>query len=279
MKFFKLFFLLICFKISFSQEIKFVEENTLESVKFAPVFVEATNRWFLTDSLGIINFQKQSLPFNIHIKALGYKPKNVEISSDKIIYLEKSFQALNEVIVKSNGFHPNKWESKNGKLFYGYSFNWTGDFIGFGTIVNFKDSLNWLNKVTFSAQIDGDINSKLVRFRLYKFTHDITKWNPLIPFNNGYVEIYNYELKSVFSNPRYKWITFNLPSNIILEAGNYLIAFELMPNLKDKLKVWYSNDKFIHSYYNKTKGFWVVERYSPNSGYFNLKVKLEYDTN
>ena len=272
-------FLVVIFNVGFSQEVKFVEEQTLESVKFAPVFVESTNQWYLTDSIGIINFPKLALPFKINIKAMGYVEKEVEISSNKIIYLERSFQALNDVFVKSNSFYSKKWETKNGKLFHGYTFNLKGNFMGFGTIVNFKDSLNWLNKVTFSAQIDGVRNSKLARFRLYKFTIDINKLDPLKPINSGYEEIYSYELKTVFNNPKNKWITFNMPSNIVLENGNYLVSFELIPNQKDNLKVWYSNDKFIHSYYNTVKNFWVIERYSPKPGFYNLKVKLEFDSN
>lgn len=275
-----LFFFLLAFKIGNSQEVKFLEENTLESVKFAPVFVESTNQWYLTDSIGIINFPKLTLPFKINIKAMGYVEKEVEISSNKIIYLERSVQALNDVFVKSNSFYSKKWETKNGKLFHGYTFSWKGNFMGFGTIVNFKDSLNWLNKVTFSAQIDGVRNSKLVRFRLYKFTEDINKKDPFKPFNNGYEEIYSHELKNIFSNPKYKWITFDLPVGITLETGNYLISFELIPNSNDKLKVWYSNDKFIHSYYNRKENYWVKEEFKISSGrFYNMKVKLEYDTN
>lgn len=279
MRIFALSFILLWCKISFSQQIKFVEENTLESVKFAPVFVESTNQWYLTDSVGVIIFPKGSSPFKINIKAMGYEEQEIEISANKTIYLRRNFQILNDVIVRPRTYVTKKIKTKNGHLFNGYTFNWTGSFMGFGTIVNFKDSLNWLNKITFSAQIDGDKNSKLVRFRLYKFIEDISKWDPLKPFNSGYEEMYNYELKNVFNHPNNKWITFNIPPGIVLENGKYLISFQLIPNQKDKLKVWYSNDKFIHSYYSKTKNFWVVERYSPRPGFYNLKVELDYDTN
>lgn len=274
-----LFFLLVIFKVSFSQEVKFVEENTLESVKFAPVCIKATKTWFLTDSNGFINFPKNVSPFVISIKAMGYEELEVEISKNTTIYLRRSYQVLNDIVVKPVDTKTNKIETNNGKLFHGYTFDWRKGFMGFGTIVNFKDDLNWLNKVTFSAQIGGDRNSKLARFRLYKFTIDINKLDPLKPINSGYEEIYSYELKTVFNNPKNKWITFNMPSNIVLGNGNYLVSFELIPNQKDNLKVWYSNDKFIHSYYNTVKNFWVIERFSPRPGFYNLKVKLDYDSN
>lgn len=279
MKLLILFFLLISFKISFSQNVKFVEENTLESVKYAPVFVKTSKQWYLTDSIGVINFPKSTSPMVISIKAMGYEEQEVKISSNRVIYLKRSFQVLNDVVVKPRRYLAKKFVTKNGKLFYGYTFNWTGNFIGFGTIVNFKDSLNWLNKITFSAQIDGDKNSKLVRFRLYRFTEDISEWNHSKPFNNGFEEIYNYQLKNIFSIPKSKWLTFNIPPGIILESGNYLISFEMIPNQKDKLKVWYSSDSFVHSYYNKKSNYWVKEIFGPKGGYYNMRVNIDYDTN
>ncbi len=273
-----LFFLLLSFEISFSQEVKFLEENTLESVKFAPVLVGTTKQWFLTDSNGVISFSKLSLPFEIHIKALGYEDKMVAISSNTTIYLKRTYQVLNDVVVKPKVTQSKKFETKNGKIFHGYTFNWKGSFKGFGTIINFKDSINWLNKVIFSAKIEGDRKSKLVRFRLYKFTKDFNNIDNSKPFNKGYEEIYNYELKNVFNDPDYKWVTFNLPPNIVLESGNYLISFELMPNNKDKLAVWYSNDHFIHSYYTSVKNYWVVEWFTSRERFYNMKVKVDYDT-
>jgi hypothetical protein len=278
-----LFFIsIILFKFSQAQQVKFLEENTSESVKFAPVYVIETKQWYFTDSLGIINFQKSKIPFKISVEAMGYQKLETEISKNQTVYLKKTTQTLSEVIVRPKKYKPKLFETENGKMNGGYYFSRQKSLKSFGTIINFKDSLIWLNNITFSALIKGDLNAKLARFRLYKFSSDVNKWGFFTNFpSNEIEEIYSYELKDVFNAVDKKWVTFILPPNIILEKGFYLVTFQLVPNGSDEiLHVKYSNDKFVHSFYNyNATKFWGFDRYKLDGKYYNLKVKIEYDTN
>jgi hypothetical protein len=278
--FFFISFIFLNVKFSQAQQVKFLEENTLESIKFAPVYVIETKQWYFTDSLGIINFPKSSTPFTITIEAMGYEKLQIEISGNQTVYLKRNLQTLSEVIVRPKKYKPKFFETQNGRMNGGYYFEWKGSFRNFGTVVNFTDSLTWLNKVIFSANIKGNTNVKLVRFRLYKFKDDISKSGFFDRFPTSAVdEIYSYELKSVFNIASSKWVTFSLPPNIVLEKGYYLVSFQLVPNGKSILHVKYSNDEFIHSYYNYNNKFWAFDRNKWDGRFYNLKVKIEYDTN
>jgi hypothetical protein len=280
--FFFISFIFLNVKFSQAQQVKFLEENTLESVKFAPVYVIETKQWYFTDSLGIINFPKYGVPFKIIIEAMGYAKLETEISDNQIVYLKKSPQILSEVIVRPKKYKPKFFETENGKMNGGYYFSRQKTLKSFGTVVNFIDSLSWLNKITFSALNKGDLTAKLVRFRLYKFNSDVSKWGFFTNFpSNELFEIYSYESKNVFNAVDKKWVTFNLPPNIVLEKGFYLVTFQIVPIGSDEiLHVKYSNDKFVHSYYNyNTTKFWGFDRYKVDGRYYNLKVNIEYDTN
>jgi hypothetical protein len=279
---FILFILFINLKFSYSQEVKLIEENTSESVKFAPVYVVNTKQWYFTDSLGIINFPKPVIPFIISINAMGYQKLEIEISGNQAVYLKKSSQILSEVIVRPKKYKSKFFETENGRMNGGYYFSRQISLKNFGSIVQFRDSLNWLNKITFSAINKGNHDAKLVRFRLYKFKKDINNWGFFENFpSNEIDEIYSYELKNVFNSSENKWITFNLPPNIVLDQGYYLVTFQLIPNdSREILHVKYSNDKFVHSYYNyHNDKIWRFDRYKLDGRYYNLKVKIDYDTN
>jgi hypothetical protein len=280
-KAFLLLFLLVNCKFSFAQQVKFLEENTLESVKFAPVYLIETKQWYFTDSLGIINFPISKTPFKISVEAMGYQKLETVIADSRTVYLKKTIQNLSEVIVRPKKYKSKFLETENGKMNGGYSFVLKGSLKNFGSVFQFTDSLSWLNKVTFSAINRGNPNAKLVRFRLYKFKADISKWGFFDRFTDNEInEVYSYELKNVFNNPENKWVSFDIPPNIVLEKGYYLVIFQLITNGTDKLSVKYSNDKFVHSYYNYNMDkFWRFDRYKLDGKYYNLKVKVEYDTN
>jgi hypothetical protein len=278
--FFSLIFVINSF--SYSQQVKFLEENTLESVKFAPVYVIETKQWYFTDSLGIINFQKSKIPFKISVEVMGYLKLETEISKNQTVYLKKNVQTLFEVVVRPIEYKSKLFETENGKMNGGYGFRMKNSVKNFGTVVNFTDSLSWLNKITFSAINRGNSKAKLARFRLYKFNNDVSKWGFFTNFpSSELIEIYSYELKNVFNVADKKWVTFILPPDIVLDKGFYLVTFQIVPNGSDEiLHVKYSNDKFVHSYYNYFEDkFWGFDRYKLDGRYYNLKVKIEYDTN
>jgi hypothetical protein len=277
-----LFLLAVSINICYAQQVKFFEENTSESVKFAPVYVSTTKQWYFTDSLGIINFPSSTVPFNISIEAMSYQKLEIEISKNQTVYLKKNVQTLFEVIVRPIEYKSKLFETENGKMNGGYGFRMKNSVKNFGTVVNFTDSLSWLNKITFIAINRGNSKAKLARFRLYKFNNDVSKWGFFTNFpSSELIEIYSYELKNVFNVADKKRVTFILPPDIVLDKGFYLVTFQIVPNGSDEiLHVKYSNDKFVHSYYNYFEDkFWGFDRYKLDGRYYNLKVKIEYDTN
>jgi hypothetical protein len=243
---------------------------------FSSVLDLNLNKWDITDSLGKIIYLNKSVPFELRIEAMGYLPKQITITKDTTIFLERLFNNLNEVVVKSKKLVNKNYISKNGSFKYTYNSIWSGKFHSYGSIVHFSDSLISLNQVQFSAFIKGNLSNRIVKLRIYKLEENIKDINALRLIDKDIKEIYSYELKDVFNSPDNKRVTFYVPPNILLNAGFYLISFQLFPNGQDKLSIKFSNDKFIHSFNNRKSNYWVFDCFEIGERYFNMKLKINY---
>ena len=159
------------------------------------------------------------------------------------------------------------------------SFRWNNEnLIHFGTIISFNDTITRLKKITFSAKIEGNPYAKISRLKLYKLDNKLSNINNQI-FNSGYKEIYSYDLRNTFHEPKEKYLTYYLPGNMFLENGLYLLCFQMIPNELDTIRLFGSYDEFAQSYYNFKNDYWIPYKSFGVNRFLNMRVKVEYQTN
>lgn len=268
----------IAFFNSFSQTIFLKESGTNSIVPYGTVFNVNSKRWFISDSLGIVNIPKNFDEISLKINSTGYQVKNVTVFRDTTIFLDKVFFLLPDVIVSDKTPSYKAYTSNNKRIQESGSYRWNNEkFINFGSVISFNDSLSKLNKVTFSAKIEGNSNNKITRLKLFKLDKNLQSIQNK-SFNTGFIEIYSYELKNTFHVSNEKYLTFILPSNILIEKGTYLVCFQMIPNESDSIRLLGSTDKNAQSYYNFKNDFWIPYQSQYKKGFLNMKISVEYQS-
>jgi hypothetical protein len=281
------FFVSIFFlKDGFAQNIQLKEEHTELPISFASVFVKQSNKYFLTDSFGLLSLGKANHQ-TIYINALGYQNKSIELNKDTIIYLKKTLNLLPEVYVKSNRktIKTKVYKSRNAiASFFGYGYS---NFLKFtkehADLVEFKDSIVILKNLSFDAKIYGNQNNQFVRLRLYQIKETANfNQNDYDGFLNQNEEIYEYDLKDVYPENSRK-LSFKFPDGIVLNKGYYLFALQISPsqNRSQKLIINFTSDKYLHSFNRNNSSFyknnqkWNHDWYKQDK-YLNMQIKIEY---
>lgn len=270
---------IFCSKNLLAQKVIIKQVNTSTPIPYVSAFDVGANRWYISDSTGkfLFNFSE---PTKIVLEILGYEKKTIQVNKDSVVYLQPIAINLSEVIVssKTKNLQQKTFKSKNNPIsIFAYKYSKSSNYKNnIARLIQFRDTLNEIKKVSIDAKIFGSENNQFVRLRLYKIDYNGDSFinSNYQNYLNTCREIYSLELKDTYPDPK-RNLTFSLPDGIILSNGYYLFSIEVTPsqNVSQNLIINFNKDNYVSTFFRKGKS-WYKD--FDNGKFLNMRIKIDY---
>jgi hypothetical protein len=264
---------------SLAQKITIKKVNTSKPIPYVSAFDVEANKWYISDSTGnfLFNFSE---PKKIILEILGYEKMTIQVNKDSIVYLQPNAIILNEVVVssKTKKFKHKTYKSKNNPIsVFAYKYSKSSNYKNkIARLIQFRDTLNEIKKVSIDAKIFGNENNQFVRLRLYKIAYEGDSFDTsnYQHYLNRCKEIYSLELKDTYPELK-RNLTFSLPDGIILSNGYYLFSIEVTPsqNATQNLIINFNKDNYASTFFRKDKSW---NKDFDNGKFLNMRIKIDY---